>query len=105
VEPIETERLVLRPFAPDDFDALFSYQSPTDVPMWVPGAAPGEAEGGGALGKKLASVAIADEGDVLALALTRKDTGELVGDVILGFVSAEHRTGEVGYIVHPTHKG
>jgi RimJ/RimL family protein N-acetyltransferase len=50
-------------------------------------------------------VAIADEGDVLALAITRKDTGELVGDVILGFVSAEHRTGEIGYIVHPDHQG
>jgi RimJ/RimL family protein N-acetyltransferase len=105
VEPIETERLVLRPFAPDDFDALFSYQSRTDVAMWLPWDARGEDEVRVALGKKLASVAIADEGDVLALALTRKDTGELVGDVILGLFSAEHRTGEIGYIVHPDHQG
>jgi RimJ/RimL family protein N-acetyltransferase len=105
VEPIATERLVLRPFAPDDFDALFSYQSRTDVATWLPWDARGEDEVRVALGKKLASVAIADEGDVIALALTRKDTGELVGDVILGLASAEHRTGEIGYIVHPDHQG
>jgi RimJ/RimL family protein N-acetyltransferase len=105
VEPIATERLVLRPFAPDDFDALFSYQSRTDVATWLTWDARGEDEVRVALGQKLASVAIADEGDVLALALTRKDTSELVGDVILALVSAEHRTGEIGYIVHPDHQG
>ena len=58
-----------------------------------------------ALAKKLASVAIVDEGDVLALAMTRKDTGEVIGDVILEFVNAEHRIGEIGYIAHPDHQG
>ncbi len=105
MEPIATERLVLRPFAPNDFEALFSYQSRPDVATWLPWTARDEDEVRVALGKKLASVAIADEGDVLALAITRKDTDELVGDVILEFVSAEHRLGEIGYIVHPDHQG
>lgn len=105
MEPIGTERLVLRPFAPDDFDALYAYQSRPDVATWLPWDARTEDEVRVALGKKLASVAIEDVGDVLALAITRKDTGELVGDVILELVSAEHRTGEIGYIVHPDHQG
>jgi RimJ/RimL family protein N-acetyltransferase len=28
-----------------------------------------------------------------------------VGDVVLELVSEEHRTGEIGYIVHPDHHG
>jgi RimJ/RimL family protein N-acetyltransferase len=105
VDPITTERLVLRPFRPDDFGALFAYQSRLDVATWLEWDARTEDEVRVALDKKLASVAIREEGDVLALAITRRDTGELVGDVILGFVSSEHRTGEIGYIVHPDHQG
>jgi RimJ/RimL family protein N-acetyltransferase len=105
LEPITTERLILRQFAAGDFDALFAYQSRPDVTQWLLWDARTRDEVRVALDKKLASVAIVDEGDVLALAMTRKDTGELVGDVILEFVSAEHRTGEIGYIVHPDHQG
>jgi RimJ/RimL family protein N-acetyltransferase len=105
MDPIATERLVLRPFTPDDFDALYAYQSRPDVARWLEWDARTEDEVRAALAKKVAAVAIVDEGDVLALAMTRKDTGALVGDVILCLVSAEHRTGEIGYIVHPDHQG
>jgi RimJ/RimL family protein N-acetyltransferase len=105
VEPIATERLVLRPFDPGDFDALFAYQSRPDVTRWLEWDARTEEQVRAALARKVAAVAIVDEGDVLALAITRKDTGELVGDVILAFASAEHRAGEIGYIVHPDHQG
>jgi RimJ/RimL family protein N-acetyltransferase len=105
VEPIETERLVLRPFTTDDFDSLYAYQSRADVARWLLWDARTEEEVRRALAAKIASVAIADEGDVLALAITRKDTGALVGDVILDLVSRDQRTGEIGYIVHPDHQG
>jgi len=105
VDPIATDRLVLRPFTSDDFDALYAYQSRPDVARWLEWDARSEAEVREALGKKMGSVTILDEGDVLALAMERRDTGELVGDVILHLVSAEHRTGEIGYIVHPDHQG
>ena len=105
MDPIATERLVLRPFTQVDFDALFAYQSRPDVARWLEWDARTEDEVRAALAKKIAAVAIVDEGDVLALAMIRKDTGALVGDVILCLVSAEHRTGEIGYIVHPDHQG
>jgi RimJ/RimL family protein N-acetyltransferase len=105
VASIETERLVLRPFTAEDFDALYAYQSRPDVATWLLWDARTEEEVRVALAKKLASVAIVEEGDVLALAIIRKETGELVGDVILDLLSAEHRTGEIGYIVHPDHQG
>jgi RimJ/RimL family protein N-acetyltransferase len=105
VDPIVTERLVLRAFTADDFDALFAYQSRADVATWLLWDARTEEEVRRALAAKIASVAIADEGDVLALAIIRKDTGALVGDVILEFADAEQRTGEIGYIMHPDHQG
>jgi RimJ/RimL family protein N-acetyltransferase len=89
----------------DDFEALFAYQSRPDVALWLEWDARTEHEVREALAKKIAAVAIENEGDVLALAMIRKDTGELVGDVILYLVSEEHRTAEIGYIVHPDHQG
>jgi len=105
VDPILTERLALRPFTPEDFDALYAYQSRPDVARWLEWDARNEEEVRVALARKLASVGLADEGDVLALAMERRDSGELIGDVILCLVSAEHRTAEIGYIVHPDHQG
>jgi len=105
VDPIETERLILRPFTSDDFDALYAYQSRPDVTRWLEWDTRTEAEVRDALARKMQSVAIVDEGDVLALAMERRDTGELIGDVILHLASVEHRTGEIGYIVHPDHQG
>lgn len=103
--PIETERLVLRSFVVDDFEALLSYQSRPDVArylMWEPRS---EDEVRAALGTKIRATEIAAEGDHVALALIRKDSNQLVGDTILQLVDDEHRTGEIGFIVHPDHQG
>ena len=103
--PWETERLILRHVVPDDFEALFAYQSRPDVAqhlLWGPRT--GE-EVRTALALKVASTSITSEGDVLALAIVRKDTGTMIGDAILQLVSTEHRTVELGYIIHPDHQG
>jgi RimJ/RimL family protein N-acetyltransferase len=103
--PIETERLVLRPLTPGDFDALYSYESREDVATWLYWDARTEDEVRARLERKIGSVAIDAEGDVLTLAMTLGTTGEMVGDIILELVSDEHRTGEIGFIVHPDHQG
>ena len=36
--PLTTERLVLRPFEPDDFDAVWSYRRLPDVRQWLGGS-------------------------------------------------------------------
>ncbi len=103
--PIETERLKLRPLTGADYDALYAYQSREDVTRllyWGP-RTPDEVRE--ALERKIASVAISTEGDVIALGVVLKDTGELIGDFVLEFVSQEHRQGEIGYIIHPDHQG
>jgi RimJ/RimL family protein N-acetyltransferase len=45
------------------------------------------------------------EGDVLTLGVEAASTGEVIGDVMLRWTSAEHSCGEVGYVFHPAFAG
>jgi RimJ/RimL family protein N-acetyltransferase len=54
---------------------------------------------------KIAATSITQEGDFLALAAELRETGQLLGDVVLHFVSGEHGTGEIGFLFHPDHHG
>jgi RimJ/RimL family protein N-acetyltransferase len=103
-EPIETERLILRPFVADDFDAVFDMQSRPEVVRYLYWDVRTETEVHTSLEKKITSTAIHSEGDILFLAAVLKDTGQLVADVVLSLVSSEHQHGEVGYTVHPDHQ-
>jgi RimJ/RimL family protein N-acetyltransferase len=103
--PIRTERLLLRPFTEGDLDALRAYQSREDVTRFLYWNARTEAEVREALARKIAATSIHAEGDFLAVAAELAATGEMVGDVVLGLISEEHRTGEIGFIVHPDHQG
>jgi RimJ/RimL family protein N-acetyltransferase len=37
--------------------------------------------------------------------MIERETGAFVGDLAFHWVSEEHRTGEIGYVVAPAHKG
>jgi RimJ/RimL family protein N-acetyltransferase len=103
--PIETERLLLRPFVAEDFDAVFAMQSRPDVARYLYWDARDEEEVRDALEKKVAGTAIRSEGDAVFLAAVLSSTGELVGDMVLHLLSQEHSTAEIGFIVHPDHQG
>ena len=103
--PLETERLLLRPFAGGDFDALLAMHSRADVARWTYWEPRGEGEVRETLARKVAARAIAVDGDVLSLAGVLRDNGDVVGDFNLWWQSREHRQGEIGFIVHPDHQG
>jgi len=88
--PLETKRLLLRPFVAEDFDAVFAMQSRLDVARYLYWDARNEDEVRTALEKKIAGTAIRSESDALSLAVV---------------VKAAHSTGEIGFIVHPDHQG
>jgi RimJ/RimL family protein N-acetyltransferase len=103
--PLHTQRLLLRPFAATDFDALLSIQSRADVARylyWDPRTA---AEVRETLDAKVRATAIVAEGDSLSLAAVLRDDGELIGDCSLRWASAEHRQAEIGFVFHPDHHG
>jgi RimJ/RimL family protein N-acetyltransferase len=105
--PIETERLLLRPLDPaTDVEALLAYQSRPDVCRYIP-YEPRTRE---QLVERLSDPArnrstLEEAGQVVSLAVVERATGTLVGDVILFWHSAEHRGGEIGYVLNPDHTG
>jgi RimJ/RimL family protein N-acetyltransferase len=101
----ETERLIVRRFAEDDFDALFAIQSRPDVARWLYWDARGAGEVRRSLENKLRGATLAEDGDCISLAVVRKDSGELIGDCTICLRSREHRQGEIGFIFHPDHHG
>ena len=103
--PLETERLLMRPFAAGDLEALLAIQSRDDVTRylyWDPRTA---AEVREVLDRKVRSTAIVAEGDNLSLAAVLRESGELIGDCSLLWLSAEHRQAEIGFAFHPDHHG
>jgi RimJ/RimL family protein N-acetyltransferase len=58
-----------------------------------------------ALERKIGETSLAEDDDSLSFAVELKATGEMVGDALLVLVSAEHRTGEIGYVFNPEYHG
>lgn len=105
VTTIETERLLLRPYREDDFDALRAILEREDVARYLYSEAMSADEVREALAKRLKRTTFEQDGDSLGLAAVRKDTGELIGDLLLMLISTTHQQGEIGYIFHPGHGG
>jgi RimJ/RimL family protein N-acetyltransferase len=103
--PIATPRLRLRPFRPDDLDALHALQSHPDVVRYLYWDARTRDEVRAVLEDRLRRTVLAEEGDRVVLAVERADTGEMVGDASLAWRSRAHRQGEVGFVLHPDHHG
>jgi RimJ/RimL family protein N-acetyltransferase len=53
------------------------------------------------LDAKTRQTVLEDEGQVLALAVVLRDTGVVVGEVSLQWLSRRHRQGEIGFVFHP----
>ena len=103
--PIATERLRLRPFGPDDLDALVAIHADPEVVRYLYWDVRDRDELRGVLEEKATRSVLQRPGDALNIAAVLADTGELVGDMTLFWHSEEHRSGEVGYIFNPAYTG
>lgn len=103
--PLRTERLILRPFTPDDLHGLHAFHSLPEVARYLYWDARDLDQVREALGDKILRSALYDEGQVLCLAAELADGGALVGDLSLFWHSARHRQGEIGYVFHPAYQG
>ena len=103
--PLETERLLLRPFTSGDFESLLAIQSRADVARHLYWEPRGEDEVRAALSAKMRESELHDDGDGLSLAVVLKESSELIGDCSLVLRSATHRQGEIGFVFHPGHGG
>jgi RimJ/RimL family protein N-acetyltransferase len=101
--PIATERLLLRPLVAEDALAVHAYQSREDVCRYIPYNPRSMDEVAAWLSSARSS--IDEAGQAILLAVVRAADNVLVGDVMLAWRSAEHGTGEVGYVLDPRHTG
>jgi len=102
--PVVTERLRLREFRPDDFDALLRAQSDQDNVRFVPYEPRTPEQMRTALERKIEGRALSAPGDHLDLAVELHD-GTVVGDLVAMLHAVEHQTLEVGWIFDPGHAG
>jgi RimJ/RimL family protein N-acetyltransferase len=103
--PIRTDRLDLRPFTARDFEDVLAIRSRPGVARYLPAGVLGPEEVRQLLRRVAGQVALVREGDELALAVVRRDTGTVIGDVVLALRSVEHRMAEIGFVFHPDHHG
>ena len=103
--PLETERLVLRPFLSDDFDAVYAFESLPEVARYLYWGARSAEEVREGLERKMSSTVLECEDDALTLAIEVRETGVMVGTTMLRWVSERHQVGEVGFTLDPAHHG
>jgi RimJ/RimL family protein N-acetyltransferase len=103
--PLMTARLMLRPYRMDDFDALYDLRSRPDVMRYLYLGVHDRDQVRESLQAKIQAAVLKDEGGCLTPAVVLRETGTLIGDVMLRWISREHQQGEIGYVVHPDHAG
>jgi RimJ/RimL family protein N-acetyltransferase len=96
---IETERLLLRPVAEDDLEALHAIQALPGATRWLYWEPRTLEEVRANLARRRADPAVVHR------AIVVHATGELVGDIGLVLGEAVHRGAELGYILHRDHQG
>ncbi|HET6651940.1 MAG TPA: GNAT family protein [Nocardioides sp.] len=99
-----TERMTLRPYALDDFEAFHDLHSRDDVARYLPWETR-DAEASRAALQRHQGMRLEKDDDGITLAGFDKGSGRLVGEFVLFLRSVEHRGGEVGYVVHPDFQG
>lgn len=101
---ISTDRLVIRPFGPDDFPAFFAYHRLPDVYRYLY-QEPLDETAARAKFAKASAPQLADDGDVAVFAVERQEDGVLIGEVLLKLASRAAEQAETGYIFNPAFAG
>jgi RimJ/RimL family protein N-acetyltransferase len=103
--PVRGERMLLRPLAIGDADALLAYRSREDVCRYVPFEPMSRDDILERIAGPWARTELTDEGQSLTLGAQVGaqvgETSELAGDVVLFWHSRAHAGGELGYVFNP----
>ena len=103
--PLETSRLILRPFERGDLADVAAYHTLPSVQRYVSIRTRDEAEVAGALNVMRTQVSLQRPGDTLTLAMVRKGDHKLIGHICLHWHDATAGQGEVKFVVNPSYSG
>jgi RimJ/RimL family protein N-acetyltransferase len=101
---ITTQRLILRTFRLADFESYAAYRTRPDVYRYLY-AAPSTGDALKEKFERLLDAPFEKDGDSFRLAVTRRDDGALIGDVMLKLANRAALQAEVGYVFHPDSGG
>jgi len=101
--PLRTARLLLRPYQPDDVDAVYAYERLPETARYLENEPMSRAEAKALVTRRIGSSTLAGVGEVLNLVIELARTRVLVGDCVL-FWCGEGQA-EVGYVLDPAHYG
>ena len=105
VYPLETDRLLLRPYRDEDLGALHEIERLEGTARYLYNVPLDLDATRALLERRKALTAIDEQHDGLFLAAALKESGALIGHVNLEVKSREHHQGEIGYVLHPDHQG
>jgi RimJ/RimL family protein N-acetyltransferase len=105
VTTLETERLRLRPLTAAHTEALLAYRGDPEVCRYLPFPPMDAAEIARRLETQWFRTELVEDGEHVTLGVELRDSGQLVGDVILFLTSREHGNGEIGWVFHPAVAG
>lgn len=102
--PVPTERLILRGFVPEDFEAYSAYRSLPAIYRFLYSDPPSSQEMRERFDASLNS-RFSEDGDMLRCAVVRREDNVLLGQISLKLANKAALQAEVGYIFNPAHAG
>ncbi|WP_207481930.1 GNAT family N-acetyltransferase [Microbacterium sp. SD291] len=81
--PIRTDRLLLRPLTPEDAEPMHAYKSDAESVRYVPYGRLTLADIEERIATRWATTRFEKQDDAVCLAVQERETGRLVGDVVL----------------------
>ncbi|SER06959.1 GNAT family N-acetyltransferase [Microlunatus flavus] len=103
--PVRTARLDLRPHREDDLDDLLRFHSDPEVVRYIPWPVRDLEQTRAALQVKIARGTEARPGEWLMLAIELRETGSVIGEVLLRWADEGNRQGELGFALAREHQG
>ncbi|MGW3075689.1 GNAT family N-acetyltransferase [Kitasatospora sp. NPDC001132] len=103
--PVSTERLLLRPFTPDDLDDLHAFQGLPEVARYLYRPPLTREQCVQSLTRRAAGTAWSEDGDDLVVAVCPAGEAKVVGEVVLKLASASARQVEIGWSFNPAYGG
>jgi aminoglycoside 6'-N-acetyltransferase len=102
---ITTERLILRPMVLSDVNDLYEYQSDPETVRYIPWPARTNEQVKEAVEKVLKDIKFDNAGDYLNYVWEVKETGKVIGQGNLNYISKEHKRAEVGWVINRKMQG
>jgi RimJ/RimL family protein N-acetyltransferase len=103
--PLRTARLLLRPLTMADVDDLVEYRSIAEVCRYVPFEPQTTEDVTARINGVWQRQVLDQEGEAITIGAQLLESGKLIGDVMVRWLSAEHSCGEIGYVFSPAYSG